>query len=141
MQIKFNHNSALALAVVRMTLGSIFILHGAQKVFGVLGGPGLEGFVQWGATIGLSPALAYAAAFAELIGGIMLFFGIAAELGALLTIPVMIGAVALVHWPHGYFMQVGGFEYPFNLILLALAVIIGGPGKCTLYDPCSSWRN
>ena len=130
-----------ALLLLRLTLGSIFIAHGGQKVLGLFGGPGLDGFVTWAGTIGVSPLLAKLAAFAEFIGGCLMFLGIATELGALLTIPVMIGAVVLVHWPHGYFMQNGGFEYPFNLILLALAVIIGGPGCCALWDPFTSLRD
>ena len=129
-----------ALCLLRLVLGSIFIAHGGQKVLGLFGGPGLEGFVAWAATIGVSPLFAHLAAFAELVGGIMMFFGIAAELGALLTIPVMIGAVLLVHWPHGYFMQNGGFEYPFNLILLAFVVIIGGPGRYALWNPFKELR-
>jgi len=132
------HNQALALTIVRLVLGSIFILHGSQKVFGLFGGPGLEGFVAWIGTMGVPEWLAYAAAFAELIGGVLLFFGIAAELGALLAMGVMIGAVIVVHWSNGYFGQNGGFEYPFNLALLCLAVIIGGPGKGALWDRCGS---
>lgn len=129
-----------ALLLLRVTLGSIFIAHGGQKVLGLFGGPGLDGFVAWIAPFGVSPWLAYLAAYAEFIGGFMMLFGIAAELGALLTIPVMIGAVWLIHWPHGYFMQNSGFEYPLNLILFALVVIIGGPGKHALWNPFKAWR-
>lgn len=129
-----------ALTILRLVLGSIFILHGGQKVFGLFGGPGLEGFVAWIGTMGVPEWLAYLAAFAELIGGAMMFLGIAAEIGALLTMGVMIGAVIVVHWPNGYFGQNGGFEYPFNLALFALAVVVGGPGKHPLWDPCRVWR-
>lgn len=129
-----------ALLIVRLTLGSIFIAHGGQKVLGLFGGPGLEGFVAWIGTFGVPSWLAYLAAYAEFIGGCMIFFGLAVELGALLTIPVMIGAVALVHVHNGYFMQNGGFEYPLNLIFLALAVIMGGPGHWALWDPFKTCR-
>ncbi len=132
---------SLALTIVRLTLGSIFFLHGAQKVLGWFGGPGLDGFVKWSGTMGITPALAYLAAFAEFIGGILLFTGILAELGAVMTICVMIGAVVIVHWTHGYFAQNGGFEYPFNLILFALAIIVGGPGSYALWDPFKSLRD
>ena len=131
---------AWAMLVLRLVLGSIFIAHGGQKVLGLFGGPGLEGFVAWASTIGLPVWLAYMAACAEFIGGILMFLGIAVELGALLTIPVMVGAVVLVHWHNGYFFQYGGFEYPLNLIFLALAVIIGGPGVGVLWDPFKECR-
>lgn len=134
------YHEGLGLLILRLVVGSIFIAHGSQKVFGLFGGPGLDGFVTWAATIGVSPLFAHLAAFAELIGGVMMFTGIVTELGAFLTIPVMIGAVWLVHWKSGYFMQNGGFEYPLNLIFLALAVIIGGPGKGALYNPIKRFR-
>lgn len=132
---------SFGLLIVRLVLGSIFILHGTQKVFGWFGGPGLQGFLDWIGGYGVASFWAYLAAFAEFIGGCLLFLGIASEIGALLVIPVMIGAVFLIHWPHGYFVQYNGFEYPFNLILFALAIIIGGPGKYYLWDPFSNFRD
>lgn len=132
---------SLALLVVRLALGSIFFLHGAQKVFGWFGGSGLKGFVSWIGTFGIPSFVAYLAAFAELIGGILLFSGIAAELGALMSIAVMLGAVFAVHWPHGYFAQQGGYEYPLNLIFFALAIVIGGPGAFALWDPIQAYKS
>lgn len=131
---------ALALCIARLALGTIFVLHGSQKVFGLFGGPGLNGFASWAANYGIAPIWAYSAAFAELIGGILLLTGICAELGALLTIPVMLGAVLLIHWKSGYFAQNGGFEYPLNLIFFAIVVIIGGPGMGSLYN-CFKRKN
>lgn len=128
-------HTSWALTIVRLTLGSLFFLHGAQKVFGWFGGPGLTNFVAWTVSMGVPVWLGYAAAYAEFIGGCLLFLGFAARLGALLTIPVMIGAVVVVHWPHGYFGQNGGFEYPLNLIFFALAIFVGGPGKLALWEP------
>jgi len=125
-----------ALFIIRVTLGAIFIAHGGQKVLGLFGGPGLQGFAQWAAaTMNLSPVLAYLAAFAELVGGLLLFFGIAAEIGAAMVIPVMVGAVVLVHWKAGFFAQNGGFEYPLSLTFFLLAIIVGGPGKHALWNP------
>lgn len=125
-----------ALFIIRVTLGVIFIAHGSQKVLGLFGGPGLHGFAQWAATtMGLPAWLAYLAAFAEFFGGLLLFFGIISELGALMVIPVMTGAVVLVHWNAGFFAQNGGYEYPLSLIFFALAIIVGGPGKHALWNP------
>ncbi len=123
-----------ALLMVRLVVGSIFILHGSQKVFGWFGGPGLQGFANWTASLGVPTILGYLAAFAEFIGGIMIFFGIFPALGAAMIIPVMLGAVFLVHWKGGYFIQNNGFEYPFNLILLLVAIIIGGGGKFVFFE-------
>lgn len=133
-------NQNTALGIVRVTLGSLFFAHGAQKVFGWFGGPGLQGFVQWTTSLQVPEILGYLGAFAEFFGGCLLLLGFAAEVGALMTIPVMIGAVTAVHWGHGYFVQNGGFEYPLNLIFLACAIIIGGPGAWALWDPVKKFR-
>jgi len=129
-----------ALTLIRLTLGYTFILHGAQKLFGLFGGPGLQGFTSWLGTLGVGSLWAKLAAIAEFAGGVLLLTGIASEVGALLTIPVMLGAVFLVHWSKGFFGQNGGYEYPLNLVLFALAVIIGGPGKWALWNPFRAWR-
>lgn len=131
----FGNNQALALFIVRLVVGSVFILHGSQKVFGLFGGPGLEGFAKWLSTLGIPAVLAYAGAFIELLGGIAILFGIAAQVGAIAVAADMLVAIYLVHWSHGYFIQNNGFEYALNLILLCVAIIIGGPGLYYLWDP------
>lgn len=129
-----------ALLLVRLVVGSVFLLHGAQKVFGFFGGPGLEGFASYITSLGLPASLGYLAAIFELAAGLMLVLGIATELGALMTIPVMKVAIYLVHWSNGYFIQNQGYEYALNLLLLAVAIIIGGPGAHALWDPFAKWR-
>ncbi len=125
-----------ALSIVRITLGVIFVAHGSQKVLGLFGGPGLDGFVQWAGKYGIAPLLAKAAACAELLGGFLLLSGIAAEIGALMVIPVMLGAVWFIHWNSGFFSQNGGYEYPLSLVLFLLAIVIGGPGKWYAWCAC-----
>lgn len=131
---------AWALLIVRLVLGSIYLLHGSQKLFGLFGGTGLSGFVTWLSTMHVPSWLAYLAACTEFIAGVLLFCGIAPDLGALLSIPFLSAAIYLVHLKRGYFSQNNGFEYPLNLMFLALAVIIGGPGKLALWDPFKFWR-
>ncbi len=125
-----------ALTIVRIMLGIIFIAHGAQKVLGLFGGSGLQGFVQWSATLGIPSWLAYCAAISELIAGILLVLGIASEIGALLVIGIMFGAIYFVHLKNGFFTQNGGYEYALSLLVFASAVLIGGPGKAYLWCPC-----
>ncbi len=126
------------LTIVRLTLAVIFLAHGSQKVFGWFGGSGLQGFATWLAGYGVPSWLAYVAAFAELLGGLFFLMGCSAIFGALLTIPVMIGAVTLIHWQHGFFSQNEGFEYPLSLIFFSLAILVGGPGCCTLNRLCGT---
>jgi len=131
-----------AFFILRIMLGSTFILHGAQKVFGAFGGPGLMGFAQWLAPMGVPMGLSYLAACSEFCGGLMIFFGVATELGALMGLVVMIGGIILVHLPtRTYFLQTGGFEYAFNLALVCIAQILGGAGVFALWDPFKKWRH
>lgn len=98
--------------------------HGSQKVFGLFGGPGLQGFAQWAATVGIPFWLAYIASFSELLGGVLLLFTTTAPFGALLTTCVMIGAIWFVHLYNGFFSQNDGFEYPLLLLIISIAIII-----------------
>lgn len=129
-----------SLLVVRLVVGSVFILHGAQKVFGLFGGSGLNGFASWIASMGIPAFLGHIAAFSELLAGLMIFFGIATEIGALLVLPIMKVAIYFVHGKNGYFIQNEGYEYALNLLLLAVALIIGGPGAGAVWDPFKEWR-
>lgn len=130
---------AWALCLVRLLLGSSFIAHGLQKVFDLFGGQGISAFAGFVASMGLPLWLGQVAAWFELIGGVLVFLGIAAELGALMIFPVMVVAIGLVH-NAAYFLQQNGCEYALNLAVLSLVVIIGGPGKCALWDAFKSWR-
>lgn len=126
---------AWALFVLRLLLGSTFILHGSQKVLGLFGGPGLVGFAGFASGMGMPSFLGYLAAFCEFIGGWLVLLGLVAEIGAVLIAPVMLVAIFAVHLQNGYFSQTGGFEYPLNLLLACLAVVVGGSGKLALWDP------
>lgn len=67
-------------------------------------------------------------AWGELIGGIALAVGFLTRLAAVGIIVIMIGAIATVHWPHGFDITKGGFEYNFTLIVMCLCLVLGGPG-------------
>ena len=126
---------AWALFIIRLLVGITFVFHGLQMVFGAFGGQGLKGFAQYvTTTLGFPAFLAYCAAFIELIGGALLVLGIASEVAALLLIPVMLVAIVKVHSHNGFFVQNGGCEYPLNLLILLVVIIIAGPGKASLVD-------
>ena len=65
------------LAVLHILVGLLFVGHGAQKLFGVFGGSGLEGTAGMFDSIGLRPGWlhARAAGTAELLGGALLALG------------------------------------------------------------------
>ena len=131
---------AYAMLVVRLMLGSTFMLHGAQKVFGAFDGPGLAAFSQGVTKMGMPAFMGSLAALFEFFGGVLVFLGIVPELGALMIVPVMLVAVFVSHWSNGYFSKNHGYEYAFNLLLASIAVILGGGGKLALWDPLRAWR-
>jgi putative oxidoreductase len=118
---------------LRIGLGVIFVAHGAQKVFGAFGGPGLERFTSNPAPFGLRPAWLWmgAAAFAELIGGALVLVGLLTRVGAALIAATMLVAVFGVHWP-AFFAQNRGIEFPFALLCMALALLVTGGGRWAL---------
>ncbi|HMF58212.1 MAG TPA: DoxX family protein [Pyrinomonadaceae bacterium] len=121
---------------LRLIMGALFIMHGAEKVFGVRGGTGLY---RWAAmepaSSGLRPAWAWlgAAALFELIGGLLTFFGLLTRLGALMIMPVMLVAVygglrAAENW--NFPLQRIG--YPLSMLAIALALLIAGGGRASI---------
>lgn len=121
-----------ALAIIRIVLGVIFFMHGAQKVLGWFGGGGLAGTVQIMSGMGLSTTIIYLVSFGELLGGIGLILGLLTRLAALGILIIMAGAVVTVHWKHGFFLQNQGYEYNFALIGMCVSLILGGSGCCAL---------
>ncbi len=116
---------------VRLALGAIFIVHGIQKVAPIWGGRGLAAWTSGHAPFNLQPSWAWltAAAFAELIGGLLVFLGFYTRAGALMIACVMSVAMLGVHWNHGFFLTNGGFEYTLALLAMAITLMIAGGGN------------
>ena len=113
----------LALLVVRVIVGIIFVAHGAQKLFGAFGGPGLAEVVK------MMGSLGYPVTIGEFFGGLGLIVGFLCRFSAASLIVIMIGAIGMVHGKNGFFLSDGGFEYTLALIGLLAAILIAGPGR------------
>lgn len=127
---------------LRLALAAVFIAHGAGKVLGSWGGPGLAKFVNNPAPFPfMRPAWVWmgAAALAELIGGALLLLGLLTRVAAFLLACVMLVAVVGVHWNGGFFAP-GGIEYPVTLLGMCLALMISGGGMASADLALSSSR-
>jgi putative oxidoreductase len=128
--------SDIGLLVLRLVVGLLLAGHGAQKLFGWFGGPGLKGVAGWLASLGLRPPMFWAvmAGLSEFGGGLLLALGLLNPLGSLGIIGAMLMAIALVHWGKGLWASEGGSELLLTNIAVALAIALTGPGTYAL-DP------
>ena len=118
----------LALLVLRLVVGLLFVGHGAQKLFGAFGGGGLEGTAGMFDNIGLRPGWIHArvAGTAEFAGGLLLAAGLFTPFAAAVLIAVMTAAVVTVHAPNGIWNTNQGYE--FNLVMASVAFALAGIG-------------
>jgi putative oxidoreductase len=119
---------------LRLPVGIIFAAHGGQKLFGWLGGHGLEGTGQWMASIGLVPGylMALLAGSAELFGGLALLVGLLVRPAAVVLGFTMLVAILAVHIDNGLFMSNNGYEFGLALLAAAAALTISGGGRASL---------
>ena len=125
---------ALALLILRVVIGLTVAAHGAQKLFGWWDGPGMKGWTGAMNYMRIRPATPWAwmSALAEFFGGIGLALGLLTPLPSLAIAGSMLVAIALVHWPHGFFTAKGGLEFNLAILAAVAAVAIAGPGAYSL---------
>ena len=119
---------------LRIAIASVFVFHGLLKF------SNLEGFSQM---LPISYGTTILVALAELVGGVLVIVGrfgrtqlfdVATRLGAAMQIPVMIGAISLLHWGRWNFapaegFPMGGMQFQVTLILVALYLVVRGNGR------------
>ena len=118
-----------ALAVLRGIVGVVFAAHGAQKLF-VFGFGGVIGAFE-GMGVPLAGIAGPAVALLEFFGGLALIAGLFTRYVALGLAAVMLGAMALVHFPAGFFLP-NGAEFTLTLFGGVLALAVAGPGTFSL---------
>lgn len=119
-------SSGLAVLVLRVMVGVVFVYHGGQKLFGVFGGPGVKGFSGYLKSLGIPfPEVnAYMAGGAEFFCGLALIAGLWARLAAIPLIFTMIVAIAVATGKNGFNIVSGGFEYNLVLIVALTAIFL-----------------
>jgi putative oxidoreductase len=117
------------LTVLRAITGTIFVAHGAQKLFaygldGVAGG-----FAQMG--VPFPGVMGPLVGFVELFGGLALIAGLLTRLAGVGLTAVMLGALFMVHLPAGFFLP-NGYEFVLMLAASATTLAITGAGRYSL---------
>ena len=120
------------IALLRVALGVLLLAHGALKFF-VFTLPGTAAFF---ASAGFPAWTAYLVAPAEVLGGLALMLGFQTRLVALLSLPILLGALS-VHLGNGWLFSApkGGWEFPAFLVVAMLAQTLLGSGAVSL-DAC-----
>jgi putative oxidoreductase len=117
--------------LLRIALASVFIYHGLLKF------SNLDGFAQM---LPISDTEVVLVALAETAGGLLVLLGgfrqdklsdLATRVGAALNIPVIIGAISMVHWGRWNFVPnethpMGGFQFQAVLLLIMFFLVITG---------------
>lgn len=119
----------IGLLAIRLAVGTIFVMHGGQKLF-VFGFSGVEAaFTQMG--IPMAGILGPLVGFVEFFGGLALIFGLLSRVGALGIASTMLVAILQVHLKNGFFAPTG-VELPLSLLGSTLALAITGAGDWSL---------
>jgi len=126
----------IAVLILRLAVGVIFVAHGMQKLFGAFGGGGIDGLAKLLENIGLAAPVfwAWVAAIAEGAGGLFLLLGVVPRISAGMILIVMTVAIVKVHGSNGFFLRDGGFEYPFLILMNCATLMLIGSGKFSLFN-------
>ncbi|MGV1050313.1 MAG: DoxX family protein, partial [Solirubrobacterales bacterium] len=124
----------LARLLARLLIGSLFVGHGTQKLFGWFGGSGIEATAQTMEKLGMRPGRrnALAAGASETFGGAAIALGLLTPAAAAALIGTMVTAIPTVHLEKGFWSTNGGYEFNLTLIAALLALVDGGPGDLSL---------
>lgn len=118
-----NRQLGLGLLLLRIAVGTIFMLHGKQKLFG-FGFAGVTGaFTQMG--VPLPGIMGPFVALLEFFGGIALILGLLTRLFALGFAIDMLVAILLVQMKNGF----SHYELEFLLCMSSVALVFMGGGE------------
>jgi putative oxidoreductase len=132
----FHTDNSTTHLILRVILGGVIFFHGGQKLMGWFGGNGFDFTMGVFTTkMGLPAVIAFLVIIGESFGALGLITGFLTRLSAAGVAMIMLGAIAMVHWNNGIFMnwfgkQAGeGFEYHLLALGLAIPLILYGGGK------------
>lgn len=118
-----------ALLILRIAGALPVLYHGSAILFGAFGGPGPQNFAAF---MHQPAVVGYLVGLAQFAGGLAILLGLFQRIGSVCVIIVMLGAIYLVHLPHGFDIGKGGYEHALTVLLIALGLLISGPGAYSL---------
>lgn len=127
---KLVHSPDLGLLLIRSWVGFVGVFHGSQKLFGLFGGPGIDGFAGYLGQLGVpAPQLnAILAGSAEFFGGLLLIAGLFPRLAAVPFLFTMLVAAFKAH-AGKFSVSEGGMEYALTIAFVLAGLIFTGGGR------------
>lgn len=127
-----DQQSQYGVALLRVSLGVLFLAHGLLKVL-VFTPAGTVGFFE---SLGLPGFFAYLVMAGEIGGGLLLIAGAYTRIIALALVPIALGAT-FVHLGNGWVFSAegGGWEFPLFLTVTTLVQAMLGAGALALRAP------
>lgn len=118
------------IALIRIVVGFVFVMHGQQKFFEM----GVGNLESWFGSLGIpAPALAaMVVSLVELVGGAALIVGVFTRVFGMLLAVDMIVALVVVHLPNGFFAANNGVELVLVLGAASLGLVLTGAGALAL---------
>ncbi len=113
--------SDLLYSLMRLIAGFLFACHGAQKLFGVLGGPQM-----------LHNPMMLAAGIIEFIGGVLIALGVFTTFAAFIASGEMAFAYFMGHAPHGFWPILNHGELAVVYCFVFLYIASRGDGVWSL---------
>jgi len=121
-----DEHRAVGLDLVRIYLGLGLFVRGILFAYE---GQGVGVLVDLSEFSLASAALAHYVTFAHLIGGLMLAAGLLTRIAALVQVPILMGAVFLVHLDQGLLTADQSLEFSALVLFLLVVVVVFGPGE------------
>jgi putative oxidoreductase len=116
---------------LRIVVGLVFLMHGAQKL--LIFGPGGTADIMGKLGLPLPLVSATVVIAVELLGGLAILLGVYARLaGALLAFEMVIAI--LVARVHGGFFAPYGYEFELTLLGACLTFAFNGPGRMSIEE-------
>ena len=125
MKLKCETPDAGILAI-RLGLALVFVVHGAMKLAAV------TSTMAMFTSLGMPGWLGVAVGVVELLGGAAMLVGAYVRYAGYALAAVMVGVILSVKWKLGF---VGGWEFEFALLAMALGVAWLGAGEYSVKMP------
>jgi putative oxidoreductase len=117
----------ISLLTLRVALGTVFLAHGYNHVFG---GGKIAGTGRWFESLGMRPGILHAwfASLTEIGAGLLLLLGLATPVACAGVVGTMVVAAITNHLRNGFFVFRPGEGYEYVLTLALVGIGLGGVG-------------